>query len=487
MTTTFAQVISIISPLFFWFAIASATVRLLIKKQSNSATLSWIMLIYLVPIIGLILYLMFGEITLGRKHAEKAKALAPIYQEWFKQLQKHPHLLRQNISGRYLALFELCQKQLQIPCVAGNELKLLSSPQTIMRQIIRDIRNAETEIRMVFYIWHNGGMVDDIAEELKNARRRGVNVQVLLDAVGSSEFLRSPQYHAMRAEGIEIGESFKVKLWRVFLSRIDLRQHRKIIVIDNHIGYTGSMNMVDPAFFKQDENVGQWIDVMVRINGPVSTVLAALHSWDWQIENEVEALPPLPDEKHVPVDLDNQHAVQILPSGPNENKELMPRALATAIYSARSSIVITTPYFVPSLEIANALESAALRGVSVKIIVPKRNDSVMVEWASRYFFDELLEAGVEIYRFEDGLLHTKSILIDERLVMIGSVNMDIRSFLLNFEVTMIVDDADFAREVNTLQRDYIDASTMVDVERWAKRPVYKRIVEKLFYLSSPLL
>ncbi len=487
MSITLAQVISIVSPLLFWFAMASVTLRLLTKKQSNSTTISWIMLIYLVPIVGLIIYLLFGEVTLGRKHAEKSNALAPIYQEWFKQLQRHPHLLRQNISGRYLSLFELCQRQLQIPCVAGNELKLFSSPDTIMRQIIRDIQLAETDIRMVFYIWHNGGMVDDVAEALMKASQRGVKVQILLDAVGSSSFIGSEQYHQMLNNGIDIAEALKVKVWRVFLNRIDLRQHRKIIVIDNHIAYTGSMNMVDPAYFKQDQHVGQWIDVMVRINGPVSTVLAALHSWDWQIEAEIDALPPHPDEHLLPVESDNQHAVQILPSGPNENKELMPRALATAIYSARSSIVITTPYFVPSAEIANALESAALRGISVKIIVPERNDSTMVEWASRYFFDELLEAGVQIYRFEEGLLHTKSIVIDERLVLIGSVNMDIRSFLLNFEVTMIVDDADFATQVSRLQQDYLESSTQVDAEQWASRPLYKRITEKLFYLSSPLL
>lgn len=487
MNITVTQIASIVSPLLFWFAIATVTLRLLTKKQSNSATISWIMLIYLLPIVGLIIYLLFGEITLGRKHAEKAQKLAPTYQQWFTQLEQQPHLLRQNMSGRYLALFELCQRQLQIPCIAGNELKLFSSPDTIMRQIIRDIHQAQTEIRMIFYIWHNGGMVDEVAIALQQAAQRGVKIQILLDAVGSADFIGSEHYHTMRSHGIEIAEALKVKLWRVFLSRIDLRQHRKIIVIDNHIAYTGSMNMVDPAYFKQDQDVGQWIDVMVRINGPVSTILAALHSWDWQIEEEIDALPSLPDEKLLPVEMDNQHAVQILPSGPNENKELMPRALATAIYSARNSIVITTPYFVPSPEIASALENAALRGVEVRIIVPERNDSTMVEWASRYFFDELLETGVEIYRFEQGLLHTKSIVIDDRLVLIGSVNMDIRSFLLNFEVTMIVDDKDFAKQVSLLQHDYIKASVQIDAEKWAKRPVYQRITEKLFYLSSPLL
>ncbi|MDU2245301.1 MAG: cardiolipin synthase, partial [Haemophilus parainfluenzae] len=227
--------------------------------------------------------------------------------------------------------------------------------------------------------------------------------------------------------------------FRMFFSRIDLRQHRKIIIIDNQIAYTGSMNMVDPNFFKQDSNVGNWIDVMVRINGPVSPILNSLHAWDWEIETMEELPLLLPNCPLVEIDDNDTHSVQVIASGPAFPDDLIAQSLATVIYAARESIVITSPYFVPSHNIAEALRIAAFRGVDITLILPKNNDSLMVRWASRTFFDDLLEAGVKIYHFEAGLLHTKSILIDNKLALVGTVNMDLRSFLLNFEITIAIE------------------------------------------------
>ena len=165
----------------------------------------------------------------------------------------------------------------------------------------------------------------------------------------------------------------------------------------------------------------------------------------------------------------------------------MAQSLSIAIFSARKSIVITSPYFVPSHNIAEALRIAALRGVDVSIVIPKENDSLMVHWASRTFFDDLLAAGVKIYNFNKGLLHTKSMLIDNRLALVGTVNMDMRSFLLNFEVTMVVEDPAFANEISLLHEGYIKNSALIDYAQWRKRSVYQRIIEKLFFLFSPLL
>ena len=165
----------------------------------------------------------------------------------------------------------------------------------------------------------------------------------------------------------------------------------------------------------------------------------------------------------------------------------MEQALNTAIFSARESISITSPYFVPSQNIADALCTAALRGVDVTLILPRKNDSLMVGWASRTLFEELLAAGVKIYMFEGGLLHTKSVLIDNKLSLVGTVNMDMRSFLLNYEVTMAVEDEEFANEVNLLHEGYLNNAMQLDYLRWTKRPMHKRITEKLFFLFSPLL
>ncbi|WP_373100010.1 MULTISPECIES: cardiolipin synthase [Pasteurellaceae] len=487
MRFSIEQIIPYIIPAIIWILSISITLRLIIKKQSVSATLSWLMLIYLVPIVGIIAYLIFGEINLGTRRAKAFRSLLPKFNRWFDKFAQCHNLINTHNNLLYRPLFDLAHKRLHIPCVLGNELHILDTPDSIINSIIQDINAATHSINMVFYIWSDGGLINQVQTALIQARHRGVAIRILLDSVGSRSFLKSPACRTLREQGIEITETLHVNLLRMFFSRIDLRQHRKIIVIDNQLSYTGSMNMVDPKYFKQDSHVGEWIDIMVRINGPVSPVLNSLHAWDWEIETERELPLALPDCPLLPIDSDNSHAVQILATGPGFPDDLMAQSLSLAIFSARKSITITSPYFVPSHSIAEALQIAALRGVEVTLILPEKNDSVMVGWASRTFFEDLMAAGVKIYKFRTGLLHTKSILIDNRLALVGTVNMDMRSFLLNFEVTMVVEDLAFANEITVLHENYLRNSVALDYAAWKTRPVYHRIIERLFFLFSPLL
>lgn len=490
MTITFEHIVAYAIPAVMWTLIVFITLRQLTKKQSSTAMLSWLMIIYLVPILGILAYLILGEINLGKRRINALKTLHPKYSQWFKELAQQKNIAISDRTYLSAPLFNLTQNRLGIPAIQGNELHILDTPKTIMESIIGDIQQAKHTINMVFYIWSDGGLVNEVMTALIDARRRGVQVRILLDYVGSRDFFKNENCRYMRENGIEITEALHVRLYRIFLRRIDLRQHRKIIIIDNEIAYTGSMNMVDPKFFKQKDNVGEWIDIMVRINGPVSSVLNGLHSLDWELETE-QALPlVLPSQasaKLLPIETQNRHTVQILATGPGYPEELMEQALNTAIFSARESISITSPYFVPSQNIADALCTAALRDVDVTLILPRKNDSLMVGWASRTLFEELLAAGVKIYMFEGGLLHTKSVLIDNKLSLVGTVNMDMRSFLLNYEVTMAVEDEEFANEVNLLHEGYLNNAMQLDYLRWTKRPMHKRITEKLFFLFSPLL
>ena len=476
-----------IIPVLIWMAIISVTLRLLVKKQAVSVTLSWLLVIYLLPLIGVIAYLLFGEIKLGTRRAKAFQLLKPKYMQWLQQLSEQKDLVTHSKDPRYRTLFKLVHQRLGIPNIRGNELHLLDTPESIIRSIISDIQQARYSINMVFYIWSNDGLINEVKQALEEAVQRGVRVCLLLDSVGSHAFLKSSICKEMRAKGIEITEALHVNLFRMFFNRIDLRQHRKIIVIDNQIAYTGSMNMVDPNFFKQESNVGNWVDIMVRINGPVSPILNSLHAWDWEIETMEELPLLLPNCPIVEIDDNDTHSVQVIASGPAFPDDLIAQSLATAIYAARENIVITTPYFVPSDNIAEALRIAAFRGVDITLILPKKNDSLMVHWASRTFFDDLLEAGVKIYHFEAGLLHTKSVLIDNKLALIGTVNMDLRSFLLNFEVTIAVEDRNFANEVAMLHENYLANSSALNMQEWINRPFYHRIIERLFFFFSPLL
>lgn len=485
--TTFYTLISWLLVFGYWLLIAGVTLRVLMKRRAVTSAMAWLLVIYILPLVGIIAYLSFGELHLGKRRAERARTMWPSTARWLSDLKQCREIFATEHSDVARSLFELCYHRQGIAGVKGNQLQLLTSADDVMQALIRDIQLARHNIEMVFYIWHPGGLADEVAESLMAASRRGVHCRLLLDSAGSVDFFRSPWVGMMRNAGIDVVEALQVSLLRVFLRRMDLRQHRKIVLIDNYIAYTGSMNLVDPRFFKQSAGVGQWIDLMARMEGPVATAMGIVFSCDWEIETGKRILPPPPDRNIMPFEQESGHTVQVIASGPGFPEDMIHQALLTAVYSAREQLIMTTPYLVPSDDLLHAICTAAQRGVNVSVIVPRHNDSLLVGWASRSFFSEMLEAGVKIYQFEDGLLHTKSVLVDGQLSLVGTVNLDMRSLWLNFEVTLVVDDAGFGSDLACVQDDYIARSRLLDGKRWAKRAWWQRIVERLFYFFSPLL
>ena len=485
--TTFYTVISWLTIFGYWLLIASVTLRILMKRRAVPSAMAWLLIIYILPLVGIIAYLSFGELHLGKRRAERAKAMWPSTAHWLADLKSCKSIFATGNSEVATPLFQLCERRQGIAGVKGNQLQLLTTSDDTLKALIRDIELARSNIEMVFYIWQPGGLADQVAESLMAAARRGVHCRLLLDSAGSVTFFRSPYPAMMRNAGVEVVEALKVNLMRVFLRRMDLRQHRKVVLIDNFIAYTGSMNLVDPRFFKQDAGVGQWIDVMARMEGPVATTMGIIFSCDWEVETGKRILPPEPEYHSLPFEEESGHTIQVIASGPGFPDELIHQALLTSVYSAREQLIMTTPYFVPSDDLLHAICTAAQRGVDVSIIVPKKNDSMLVGWASRSFFTELLEAGVKIYQFEGGLLHTKSVLVDGQLSLVGTVNLDMRSLWLNFEITLVIDDDGFGADLACVQDDYIARSTLLDHAEWLKRPLWQRVVERLFYFFSPLL
>jgi cardiolipin synthase len=485
--TTFYTVISWLLVFGYWLLIAGVTLRILMKRRTVPSAMAWLLVIYILPLVGIVAYLSFGELHLGKRRAERAKAMWPSTARWLNELKGSSRIFATEYSEVARPLFQLCHHRQGIDGVKGNQLQLLTTTDSTLNALVRDIELARHNIEMVFYIWQPGGQVDQVAESLMAAARRGVHCRLMLDSAGSVKFFRSPYPSMMRNAGIEVVESLKVNLFRVFLRRMDLRQHRKVVLIDNYIAYTGSMNMVDPRFFKQDAGVGQWIDLMARMEGPVATTMGIVYACDWEIETGKRILPPPPDVNIMPFEQESGHTIQVIASGPGFPEEMIHQALLTAVYSAREQLIMTTPYLVPSDDLLHAICTAALRGVDVSIIVPRDNDSMMVRWASRAFFSELLEAGVKIYQFEGGLLHTKSVLVDGQLSLVGTVNLDMRSLWLNFEITLVIDDSGFGADLACVQDDYIARSQLLDAKQWLKRPYWHRLVERLFYFFSPLL
>lgn len=485
--TTFYSVISWLIILVYWLVIAGITLRILMKRRPVTSTMAWLLVIHILPLIGIVTYLLVGELHLGKRRVERARAMWPSTAKWLQELKKCKRIFAKDNSAVAGNLFQLCEHRQGIAGVKGNQLQLLTCSEDAMRAMIRDIQLARHNIEMVFYIWQPGGMADEVAESLMAAARRGIYCRLMLDSAGSRDFFKSPWANKMRNAGIEVVEALKVNIMRAFLRRMDLRQHRKMVMIDNYISYTGSMNMVDPRYFKQDAHVGQWVDVMARMEGPVAVAMGVVYSCDWEIETGQRILPPPPDENIMPFEEATGHTIHTIASGPGFPEDLIHQALLTATYSARKYLTMTTPYLVPSDDLLHAICAAAQRGVEVSIILPRKNDSVLVDWASRAFFTELLEAGVKIYQFEGGLLHTKSVLVDGQLSLFGTVNLDMRSLWLNLEITMVVDDLGFASDLSAVQEDYISRSRLLEFEEWKKRPFWHRITERLFYFFSPLL
>lgn len=466
---------------------AAFAVRALMQRHPPSTTLAWLLLILGVPYFGAVMYLLIGERQLGRRRGSHARALMPVLEDWVRQLP--PGMLSPHDNGdRWFSIRRTAQGAAGLPSTIGNRLELRSDSSAILRAIAGDINAARHTVLMEFYIWHPGGDADLVAEALINAAARGVTCRVLLDAVGSATFFRSPWPARLRGGGVTVVETLSVGLLRAAFVRFDLRLHRKIVVIDGTMGWTGSLNLVDPGCFKQDAGVGKWVDAMARIEGPVVEMLAGIVLWDWCIETGDAIASVAPGLANaVGTRFDDGAEVQVLPSGPGFEGEGAQRLFLATLYGARDEIVLTTPYFVPDEPLFLALEAAALRGVRVTVIVPARIDSILVRHASRWFFEPLLAAGVRILQFHGGLLHTKSVTVDGSLSLFGTTNLDIRSFRLNFEVTLVVYDPHFTQALRALQAEYESGSRGVDPERWARRSTRARLAENAAHLASPLL
>ncbi len=470
---------------FYALLVVVVVLRVIMKRRPIGVSLAWLALILALPVVGISAYLILGEVRLGRRRAKLAKAMYRPYINWLQDRVVGFPNYPVTPSVKAAPLVALIQSRLGMPLLGGNNVTLLSEPEIILEQLIVDIQQAKISCYLEFYIWQDGGRADMVAEALIQAAARGVDCRILLDSVGSAEFFDTGWPKRLHDTGVRIVEVLPVKPWRVPLHRQDLRMHRKLVVIDERIGYTGSMNLVDPELFKQSSGVGQWIDVMVRVTGPVVSVMWSLFVRDWEMETGERLLD---SRRHEPEFLPgNDHNVQLIPSGPFVGGDCIQQILLQAIYQAEHSLVLTSPYFVPDDPLVAALQSAAARGVAVQLIIPERNDSRMVSFACNAFLEELLAAGVEIYRFRKGLLHTKSVLVDEQIALIGTVNLDRRSLWLNFEATLLIDDCSFAAMLKELQQSYIAQGKRLRLAEWRERSWVQRMLENVFYLFSPLL
>jgi len=463
------------------------SLRVIMRKRAPSVSIAWLVIVLLFPFAGAITYLLLGETRLGERRAARLVKGRPMIRQWCNTRPHHAQIDWSGVNPECLPVDRQVMATTSIPTMAGNRLELLDCAEIFFTRLLADIRQAQYSCSLEFYILSEGGYVDQLITEVLAAQKRGVRCRLLLDSIGSKAFLRSRRARALRKAGVEIVEALPAGLIRAMFVRIDLRNHRKIALIDGEIAYTGSQNLVDPRYFKQKTGVGEWVDVMVRITGPVTELLQGTFLFDWLLE-QGKGLndSSIADELH-PVAASGEALVQLAPSGPGYGEDTIHNLLLTTIYAARREIVLTTPYFVPDNALLAALKSAAQRGVDVWVIVPQRNDSLLVHYASRARYDVLAGAGVRIMAFTGGLLHAKTITVDNDFCLFGSVNLDMRSFWLNFEMTLLVYNQQFTQKVRRLQQQYLQQTIRYDTEQFHNRSFGQRLLENMALLVSPLL
>ena len=472
-------------------AVVILGMRVLYRRMAVNTTLAWLIVIAALPIGGILLYLLFGDHRLGRKRLRQGERIRRYYQNAYEINDDDVSDAQMDVSSFFEDLSRVVAIETGFHPSMGNKIRLFDEAGHIFNSIIEDIDNAQNICYLEFYIVEAEGRIIQVLEAVERAALRGVQCRFLADDIGSRGFLKSEWRDRLEAAGVVVVQSLEVGTLKSFSKRTDLRNHRKLIIIDLSIGYIGSNNLVDPVTFKQDADVGQWVDIMARVEGHIASSLAVVFNTDFIFDNtggdySKETLLQFPLETPAK-EFQRDAVLQLIPSGPEMRTSLIYEVVVAALFGARKSITIVTPYFVPDEAIVLALTNAARRGIVVILVLPMRIDSIMARYASEAVFSELLEAGVIIRRYQSGMLHTKAILIDDAISFIGTVNMDMRSFYLNLEVTLAVYDEAFAQRLRETVNHYIARADILDFETWETRSKMKRFKENVLRLTAPLL
>jgi len=461
-------------------------VRVILKPNRDpAARIAWTVIILILPALGVIAYLLLGETNIGRRRIARMQQILAAMPAPATISEPQSEAMRPAIPDRYEPHFRVGQSINGFAPVGGNHAKLMADSNASIDSIVADIDAARDHVHLLFYIWLPDTNGCKVVEALKRASARGVACRAMVDDLGSRRMIKSAHWREMQATGVRVGRALPVgnPLWRMLSGRIDLRNHRKIVVIDDTITYCGSQNCADPEF-RVKAKYAPWVDAMVRFEGPIARQNQYLFAADWMayIDERIDDLlrRPIPAAKP-------GITAQVVGSGPTIRQSAMPEMFETLMYSARRELVISTPYYVPDDSMQEAICASARRGVATTIIFPARNDSRLVAAASRSNYANLLNAGVHIFEYQDGLLHTKSLTLDGEVALIGSANMDRRSFDLNYENNILLYDPAMTAEIRERQHSYIARSRQVglpEVEAWT---LPRRFLNNTVAMLGPIL
>jgi cardiolipin synthase A/B len=457
--------------------------RALLRPHREPASrLAWFIVIVIVPIVGAIAYLLLGETRVRRRRLGRA------IDESLPRPPMNEAVIRAVEASRHDAPFALARTVNRLSPTDGNRALLAADSDSAVEAMVADIDAARTSVHLSTYIWladRNGVKMKDA---LIRAARRKIAVRCLADALGSRQFIRSSHWRELVESGAEIRPAlpFGNILRTLVRGRLDLRNHRKALIVDNAIAWCGSQNLADPEF-RIKPRFAPWVDIMTRWQGPVARDWQFLFVSDWMGEGGSDISYCLTERSSGPAPPRGGIIAQVIGTGPILPYDAMPACFAELIHSAREELVVTTPYFVPDEQLLYALLAAARRGVRTSLVLPKRNDSLFVAGASRSYYSDLINAGAKIFEFRPGLLHAKTMVADGCVALIGSANLDRRSFELNFENNILFADARFAAAIRTRQDEWIAQSAAVSAAEVGGFSVGRRLAQNFLAMLSPIL
>lgn len=460
--------------------------RVLLRPNRDPASrMAWIVVILALPVFGICVYALIGETNIGRKRTERVRRVATSLPDIALVSGFDDPALVPHLHERHEPLFTVGKSISGFAAIGGNQAQLMATTNAAIDSMVADIDAATDHVHLLFYIWMPDNNGRKMAEAVKRAAARGVATRVMVDDLGSRRLIRSPLWQDMAAAGVRLGRALIVgnPFLRIMDGRIDLRNHRKIAVIDNHITYCGSLNCADPEFLTKAK-YAPWVDAMMRFTGPIARQNQKLFVGDWMAATgeDIRDLLMAPLAPAQP-----GFAAQVIASGPTLRLHAASEMFEALIYNARRELFITTPYFVPVGSLQSALRAAANRSVDTTLVLPARNDDFAVGATSQSYYEDLLAAGVKIFEYTGGLLHTKSLTVDNEITLIGSANMDRRSFELNYENNILLCDRAVTAEMRARQQEYLSLSRQITAEEvagWSRR---RRLWNNALAIVGPLL
>ncbi|MBR5726826.1 MAG: cardiolipin synthase [Muribaculaceae bacterium] len=474
----YANVVYNILLVLYFLTVLAVIVVVLSENRNPVKSMAWVLVLVLLPVLGLVIYLIFGRSLKGMRLISRSDLRELRRMNDYSEVVDFNH----ELSDTSRQLISLVNKLTVPHLFVGDDIKVFTSGADKFESLLNDIKEAKDYIHLQYFIIEHDQVGMRLVEALINKAREGVQVRVLYDYVGSF-YMRSSLLKKMREAGIEVHPFLEVSLANVAF-RVNWRNHRKIVVIDGQVGYVGGMNIAD-RYVTGDKKWIAWRDTHLRITGESVAALQSSFAVDWNFTTRRLLTSPTFHYSEPPANEDS--LIQMMSSGPTNRWNNISLIFFKAITQAQRSIFIQTPYFLPSDALLKALQSAALSGVDVRLMIPRHPDSVMLRLATGSYLKEVMLSGIKVYFYEPTVMHAKVVIVDDEFVTTGSTNFDFRSFEHNFEFNVLIYSKKLNKQMRSIFEDDMQKSTRLSIGKWKQRPLLHKALESVVRLISPIL